>query len=237
VYRKHLRIALNWAGSALAVAGLVLGLYRVVRGPHRAAMAIAVTFPFLYFYFVSHQHLVFARYLLPIIPFLCLLAAAAVIAAVDWLWRRGFRPLTRSVLIVGLVLATMVPPARTSVNYNADAARVWTSELAYNWIRQNVPPGSAVTIESQGLLLPPVYRTDHVVQLRQHPYEYYVEHDAQYLVASSQRYSEFVAHPEAHPDEYSDYVRIFQQTQELARFTPSAEHPGPELRVLKVTSR
>jgi hypothetical protein len=30
-------------------------------------------------------------------------------------------------------------------------------------------------------------------------------------------------------------MRIFAQTQEVARFTPSAEHPGPELRVLKIT--
>jgi hypothetical protein len=29
-------------------------------------------------------------------------------------------------------------------------------------------------------------------------------------------------------------MHIFNQTQELARFTPSDEHPGPEVRILKI---
>jgi NAD(P)-dependent dehydrogenase (short-subunit alcohol dehydrogenase family) len=33
----------------------------------------------------------------------------------------------------------------------------------------------------------------------------------------------------------ADVQRIFAETQEVARFTPSADHPGPELRILKVT--
>ena len=37
-----------------------------------------------------------------------------------------------------------------------------------------------------------------------------------------------------YPSEYADYQRIFLQAHEVARFTPSSRHPGPELRILKV---
>ena len=36
------------------------------------------------------------------------------------------------------------------------------------------------------------------------------------------------------PDEYDQYMRIFGQAREVIRFAPSADHPGPELRILKV---
>ena len=42
------------------------------------------------------------------------------------------------------------------------------------------------------------------------------------------------AWPAAYPDEDRQYRRLFEQTQEVARFTATPEHPGPELRILRV---
>jgi hypothetical protein len=56
----------------------------------------------------------------------------------------------------------------------------------------------------------------------------------QYIVASGQVYGAYFENPAAFPIEYKDYQRIFEHTDEVARFTPSPGHPGPELRVLKV---
>lgn len=236
VYLKHLRIALDWPGSILVITGLGVTLLRAARGPHRAAASIAVAFPLLYFYFVSHQYIIFARYLLPIVPFLCLFSASAVAALVDRVSRERIRPAFRLALAAGLVFVAMVPPAYTSFRYDADAARVWTAELAYNWIRQNIPAGSVMTTESGTLFLPADYRVQRVTQLRTHTVADYTADGVQYLVSSSQCYGPYLERPGVFPVEYGDYARLFQQTRELARFTPSRDHPGPELRVLKVVS-
>ncbi len=37
---------------------------------------VTIAFPLLYYYFLSGQTLVFGRYLLPLLPFVCVLAAA-----------------------------------------------------------------------------------------------------------------------------------------------------------------
>jgi hypothetical protein len=55
-----------------------------------------------------------------------------------------------------------------------------------------------------------------------------------YLVASSQCYGPFLSEPARYPREYADYMRLFREAPELARFTPSRDHPGPELRILQV---
>jgi len=62
----------------------------------------------------------------------------------------------------------------------------------------------------------------------------YASKNIQYLVASSQCYGLYFGDPVAYRAEYNDYQRLFAETEEVARFTPSPDHPGPELRILKV---
>ena len=70
--------------------------------------------------------------------------------------------------------------------------------------------------------------------LRLVPVESYAAAGTDYLVASSQAYGPYVTNPQAAPTESGDYARLFQATREVARFTPSKAHPGPEMRILKV---
>ncbi|HET7698164.1 MAG TPA: phospholipid carrier-dependent glycosyltransferase [Vicinamibacterales bacterium] len=240
-YLKHLRIGLGWAGSAVVIAGLGLGLIRVVTGPSRLKWLIAVLFPVVYFRFISNQNLVFARYLLPLLPLLALLGASAVVAVVRALRHTGLSRRGRVAAIVALTAFAVVPQAYTSIVFDANAARVWTTAQAYRWLIANVPKGARITIESRQILLPDAYRTSYLGQLRQRPFESFAADGVEYLVASSQCYGPYLndaaGGPQAYPQEYADYMKIFSLTEELARFTPSADHPGPELRILRMPAR
>ena len=229
-YLKHVRIALGWTGSLIVLGGLVLAAWRMVKGPDRAGWTIVLLFPVAYFLFVSLQQIVYARYLLPMLPFLALLAGAAIDTAIGWLDVRRAAPRVRQLVTAALLVMAIVPSAWTALRFDADAARVWTTELAYRWIRSNVPTSASVVVESRGLVLREGYKTQNVIQLRLAP----DVQQADYLVASSQCYGPYLAAPATYPAEYGDYVRIFRQSQEIARFVPSREHPGPEIRVLKV---
>ena len=237
-YLKHLRNALEWPGSIIVLSGIGLGLWRAIIGPQRLKWALAVLFPLFYFRFISQQNIVFARYLLPMLPFLSLLGAAAIVAAVEQAKRLQLPHVVCNGLIVLLVLASIAPPAYTSMTFNATAAKVWTTEQAYSWILKQIPPGAKITMESRGILLPAAYRIQYVPQLRLHALETYAAENVDYLIASSQCYGPYLdpqnGGPSVYPSEYGDYMRIFRQTQEVARFIPSREHPGPELRILKI---
>jgi 4-amino-4-deoxy-L-arabinose transferase-like glycosyltransferase len=235
VYLKLLRTSLQWPGSITVLAGLALGCVRVVLGPDRLKWALPLVFSLAYFSFVSHQNIFFGRYLLPMIPALTLLGAAAIVWIVDALRSRDVPVLTRQVLTALVTLFVIVPSAYTSITFNALEARVWTTEQAYRWILGTLPEGSTVCIEgSVTFQLPPAYPSLHVVQLpRKGDAAFYKREGVRYLVASSQQYGQYVNGVESSP-EHRDYQRLFDETQELARFTPSAEHPGPELRILQV---
>lgn len=232
-YLKHLRNAIGWPAAVFVAAGLVLAIARIVRGPDRLKWLLAILFPSVYYAFISRQHIVYARYLLPALPFLVVLAAAAVVA----IFRAGARTPTRRAAIVlaaAAAAAAIVPGALTSLRFDREIGRPWTSELAYRWILSNVPRGSRIVIESRNLVLPAGYDATNVPQLRQKSLDGYKAAGVSYLVASSQCYGPSLARPASDPGAYADYMTLFRTTEEIARFTPSAEHPGSELRVLKV---
>jgi hypothetical protein len=62
----------------------------------------------------------------------------------------------------------------------------------------------------------------------------YVSEGIEYIVASSQKYGDALQAPHKHPDLYKSYMRLFEQSRELKRFTPDGDHPGPELRIYKL---
>jgi hypothetical protein len=218
----------------LAAAGIVLGAVRLARGPGRTRWAAVLVFPILYFWFVSRQHLAFARYLLPIMPFLCVLAAAAVVSGVSLLRRYEIPRAPRTALIAGLTIAALLPPALTAIRFDGMISRTGTAELAYAWVQENIPKEAAIVVESRNLLLPEYRNARHVPQLRQRPLEQYVSENVDYLIASSQCFGPYFSAPERHRQEYSEYRTIFDQSQELVRFTPSDANPGSELIVFKL---
>jgi hypothetical protein len=167
-------------------------------------------------------------------PALCVLAACAVISGVSLLRRYEIPRTPRRLLIAGLTVAAVLPPGLVAVSFDRMIARKGTAALAFEWINQNVAPNARVVIETRGLLLPSTYNAQNVVQLRRRSFEQYVGDKVDYLVASSQVYGPYLAAPHLFPREYEDYMRLFGRTREVVRFSPSAQVPGPELRVLKV---
>jgi 4-amino-4-deoxy-L-arabinose transferase-like glycosyltransferase len=233
-YAKHLRINLHWPAMLLMCAGVVLALVRVVGGPGRLRWALVVIFPIVYFWFVSQQGLVYGRYLLPIVPFVCILTAAAVVSGVSLLRRFAIPRAIRTALIAILTIAVLVPPAIHAIGFNRLINRRNTTELAYSWILANVPKGSTVVIETGAVRLPASYTSKNVRELRERDVPTYQKEGVEYLVASSEAFGSYLNAPQKAPREYAAYMNIFGRTDELARFTPSVQNPGPEIRVLKV---
>ena len=235
IYLKHLRNALQLPGSALVIAGVLLGIWKMCAGPERLKWLMAALFPIIYFRFISNQNIIYGRYLLPLLPFLSILAAAAVVWSVQWMRRAAIRAPLRNAATIALTLASIAPPAYTSIRFDANAAKEWTTEQAYQWIRRELAPGTTIRLEgSLAIKLPVSYRTSYVKQLRVDGSPVYAGTGIQYLVASSHVYGPILDNPQQFPIEYADYQRIFAQTDEVARFTPTRDHPGPELIILKV---
>jgi len=234
LYLKHLRINLHWPALLLLAAGMALAVVRIVRGPGRVRWTLAIAFPLVYYYSIASQTLIFARYLLPLTPFLCVLIAAAVVSGVSLLRRFEIPRAVRTALIAGLTVAVLFPLVMQAIGFNRLISRRGTMDAAYSWIADNLPEGSQVMGETGRLILPPAYRFSHIRQLRERPIHDYRERGVEYLIASSESYGRYLSEPHKYPREYAEYMQLFGQARELVRFTPSNEQPGPEIIILKV---
>src|SRR5262249_16289464 len=154
-YVKWLYKQWGYPAFVLSLAGLVLGLVRVARGPGRLRWLMVIAFTLVYFLLIARQQIVYARYLLPIIPMLCLLAATAVISGGSVVRRDEIPRGPRTALIVALTLVGIVPGAITSIQWDVLTGRRGTVANAYEWIDKNIPKGSYVVLEARHILLPP----------------------------------------------------------------------------------
>jgi 4-amino-4-deoxy-L-arabinose transferase-like glycosyltransferase len=239
-YYKHLSRSMGWPAFLLVLGGLGLGTVRAIRGPGRVRWTVTIAFPVFYFFFLSGQSLVFGRYLLPLIPFVCVLAAAGAVSGVSLLRRFDIPRAPRTAIIAAITAAALLPPAWQSLNFIRGLRRTGTIEQAYAWIQSDIPAGATIVIETQALQLPAgKYKAKNVPQLvldwrTPGDRDGYVKAGVDYIVASSQKYGDALSRPDSYPDLYHAYSRLFTDSQEVMRFTPSTEHPGPELRVFRL---
>jgi 4-amino-4-deoxy-L-arabinose transferase-like glycosyltransferase len=237
-YTKHLRNNFSIPAMIAAGGGIVLAGRALVTAPRTTATtawALAAAFSLVYFYMISGQRLVWGRYLLPMLPFLCILAAGAVVWVAEQVGRRWpVRHLTTATAVV-LVMLLGATPTTNAVASLRVASKVSTNEQAYRWILENVPAGSRIANETREVLLPVNrYTVDYPRRLIVNDVEHYQREGVNYLVASSLSFK--AAFYDVPPEQAAlvAYSDLFRRTQHLITFMPSDEHPGPELRVYRV---
>jgi hypothetical protein len=139
-YLLALGAGLGWPMLLLSVVG-VAAAWR--RSP--AVAAVVAAFPVAYLVFMLRSELFFVRFALPVVPFLCLFAGAAVIGIAGWMQRYGQAAALASG--VGLALVATVPTTLDSVRHNLLIGQEDTRVLAERWALATVPPGVKMQLE------------------------------------------------------------------------------------------
>ena len=145
-----------------ALSALARGFSREGRSGANQAALLVLTFPLLFVPFIASLSLRWDRWLLPALPFLCVLAALGfrdvavllryrVLAGV----RAGVRAgvLAQAVLVAVALLAISLP-AVDAVLWTRAVAQPDTRTLAYDWLLENVPADSRVLVEAYSPQLP-----------------------------------------------------------------------------------
>lgn len=124
----------GWLPSLFALGGAAALCAR-----HRRLALLLAPAPILLFLYLGQQSRFFARWMLPIYPILCLLAAWAVVALASRVRVRVALPaLAALVLLQGLVF---------SVHNDLVLARADTRWVAREWMTQHIPAGSKIVVE------------------------------------------------------------------------------------------
>ncbi|HEX4436844.1 MAG TPA: glycosyltransferase family 39 protein [Solirubrobacteraceae bacterium] len=159
-YLWSLTWGLGWVPALAALAGVVVLCFR----DRRAAWVLVPT-PLLYLAFMGTEGRYFGRWLMPILPVLCLLAAFAAVQAFAVLsrpatgrptgrWWLGLeagrgRPIRippasyAAVLVIALIVQGLI----YSVHSGLTLSRADTRTLTREWMVANIPRGAKVVVE------------------------------------------------------------------------------------------
>lgn len=216
--------------SVLAVAGIGWALLR-----HQAADLLLVGFALVYFALVSIPFVHFERNLLPLVPFVALMAgrfvADAALALRDLVARRSSR--LASALVATLLALLLVQPAMAAVADGRTRGLPDTRATTLAWVDEHLPAGSAVVREAYTpQLSADLYRPGWVWTLSDHDLSWYRSHGFRYAVASSYMYDRYVA---AGGAAGAFYASLFAQPT-LYRLSPSDDLSGPTIVILDLGS-
>ena len=132
---------LGWA--PLVAAGVALPVLAFRR--QWALLAFLAPAPILYVVFMGSQERFFGRWLMPVLPFVCLLAAICAVTLVTAATRRapGLRPMLAALVVIGLCGQGLV----YSVHDGRVLSREDTRGLTRDWLVEHVPAGTRIVVE------------------------------------------------------------------------------------------
>jgi 4-amino-4-deoxy-L-arabinose transferase-like glycosyltransferase len=236
---RHLTHSLPYGvGLPVFLAGIV-GAVPIVRYYPQHALIVGGFFTVFYAVFGS-GYTVFFRYILPLIPLVCLLAAVAVRHVGTWVARHtGLSPGVSCALLAGLIAA---PSVVNSIWLDLLLARTDTRVLAAQWLDAHVTEGESVLDAGRQYTRLRLKEGVIMTSAESPPADWLVLHDSRLkayaatpprlLALAAERYE--LAHA-VHGDRSHDAVYDLQD----AFFLPIAgfrevERPGPVIRIYRL---
>lgn len=219
--------------------------------------ALLVAYPLTVYVFTWSWLMAFSRYVLPLVPFGCALAALGV-AAMFGLVKNGLVGNGRVAAVVAGVVAlgSLAWQADGVARYGAMLTREDTRTVAADWMNANLPPGETVWME----WYTPSYRNARQLgwELSDRTVERQRARGARYVMTSSFTYDRWLSAPDRYPARVAFYETLkrdaarlyhvdplpafsYDPTQELwdgwhgIPFGPEAR-PGPRLSVYRLDS-
>ncbi len=192
---------------------------------------VLLAFPLVYFLFISLLVVRNDRTILPILPFLHLLAAMLVADAIGWLQQNARIPHRAAIAIgVALIALMLIVPLPAAIASDQRLTQSDARDSARVWLSANLPREARIAQEAY---TPYLDTRRYVVQgidaLVDRPPEWYVQSGFEYAIASSGMFGRFYADPGRYAEWIEKYERFFQRYPELKRFSDN----GYEIRVYK----
>jgi 4-amino-4-deoxy-L-arabinose transferase-like glycosyltransferase len=176
----------NAAIVVLALAGIAIGFLR-----HSKTDIVLLSFPLFTYLQLSSYRVNFSRNLMPVIPFVALFAALALVMLGGWAWRqigqRAPKAAPYQNVALGLIaVLCIISPALTILRWDAYNAQPTNRARATAWIEQNLPRGAKLWLEpfSTDLLRRDQYRLEGGKSVLDNPPEWYAANGFHYLILS-----------------------------------------------------
>lgn len=229
----------------LALGGVIYGLVK-----HRKKDILLLSTPLVLFFIVGGWKAMAVRYLLPITPFLILIAGVfleTILSKIESSLARSpssalNRPGRKGWLSTLLILILILPSVYKVIRFDLVLTQTDTRTAARDWIEENIPAGSYVAKEMYG---PPLSEEKYNVHYRhtlgQVSLEYLSNRGVEFVVISDIMYSRFVSAPDEFPRQAKFYRSLEERAALIKTFEPAWNEPlidlhNPTIKVFRISA-
>jgi hypothetical protein len=139
----HLTSTLRYGVGIPILAAGMLGFVLLLWRDRRLGILVAL-FPVSYYLLLGSGYTVFARYMLPVVPFLCLMAGYALAEGAQWLALRMRRPNLSPIAATAGVTLLLWPSAHSVVHFDRLLSRTDSRLMARWWIERQFPKETTI---------------------------------------------------------------------------------------------
>jgi hypothetical protein len=129
-------------GSALLVTGVIGAVWLAWQWPRRALIVLA--FPIVYYLVMGANRLVYARYMVPVVPFVALTTAFAIDRVVVSVSALGTTPIVEVTVLAAAIAGVAGPTATRAVAFDRLVSRPNARVRAARWIQNRFPSGATM---------------------------------------------------------------------------------------------
>jgi len=231
-YAKSLLWGMGPALLATSAAGLAQALWS-----RRRADLVVASLPLAMWGYLGSQKLMFARFMIPVLPALCALAAAFIVRLVS---RSGVPRNRQTSLAWSLAAVVAASSLWSSIAFDRLIGRPDTRTSAEAWIGSNIPQGSSILVQSNGPELTrlsraphgegdPLYRIEKIgtLDLPERPLDEWRAEGWKYLVTSSFSTERRLLDPARDAEHRAYYALLRDELEPLVEFAPQSDGPPP----------
>lgn len=219
-------VFLKYLGLPILI-GAGLGIFFSIWNIERRTLLV-LAFPIVYFIFIGSARLKWDRWIIPVIPFVCLYAAIALDRFINVLnvslWKileikKYFLPI-RFVIIISLLFAFTVHPIKESISIDKTISLPDTRQICTEWIKKHIPEGkfaqdwytfqpSPRYAYSNGEFQVEKYTIFQEFSISNHVVEEYRIQNFTHVIISSFLYDRYIKEEERFPKEVQFYRSLF----------------------------
>lgn len=182
-------------------------------------LLIISAFPVVYGLFISTFVVRNDRTIMPIFPFLFILASVVLVQAGQWVIARGWNPRRAYAVGAVVILLLAIEPCGQTIATAMKITTIDSRATGVEWIKQNIPPGSKVAIEVGAPYIDPGwYDVQPIGTIILHEPDWYVDEKFDYLVFAQDMFGRYYREPDRYSwaiDKYEVFFKTFTQVKEL----------------------
>jgi len=225
---RSLNHSLGYPLAIFSLAAIVYGIFT-----HREKDIVLISFPLLYYFIISSFTRHGDRYILPLVPFLAIIAAMFLMEIVSRITLSGNK---RSVILAIAAFILVFLPGIKVIRYAQLMSEKGTRIEAKDWINENIPRDKRIAYE---FYFPHFsgYRMENIYIVGIHSFEWYKDR-FDYIIVNSGRYERyFKTSLKQYQGIRHNYEDIEAKGELIKQFDPSPfspNNPNPVVKIYKV---